>query len=499
MSEAVKVSDAPPKNERLKIFISYSRIDAAAADTLVETLEARGFEVTIDRRALPFGEKWQAELAEFIRLSDTVIWLISEASVRSEWVNWELDEVARRAKRLVPVMIGDTPRDRLPRQLGEIHILPAEGQFHHVRDIDTLLEVLETDRAWLKQASRLQDRAAEWLANGRPSARLLSRAALADAERWNDRRPPKSPAPAQEVLDLLLVSRQSASRWQRRIVGGSLALTIGALALAGFAYQQQHRAQRSEAVTLKITDESQHTESGLLSEAARAISDQPGGGDTSLAILLALEGMPDKLSDDASRIERPWVAETQLQLSRAFGNHRSQRYWTQSGGVEKLTWNYDGKLLASSAGKTATIFDVLTGKVVASVTHENWVHEVKWNSSGRYLATGYSSSRIVDAGTASVTARVPHGDSVGINALEWSPDGQFWATGSVDKTVRITEAATGKELANIAHDGAVNVVAWSPNGKYIASGAARTARIIAPDTGRELSRISHESTVLCAA
>jgi hypothetical protein len=50
----------------------------------VAALNERGFEVKIDTRDLPFGEEWQKELADFIRLSDTVIWLVSEASIRSE-------------------------------------------------------------------------------------------------------------------------------------------------------------------------------------------------------------------------------------------------------------------------------------------------------------------------------------------------------------------------------------------------------------------------------
>jgi hypothetical protein len=163
------------ESRKLKIFISYSRRETAIADALFEALAARGFEVTIDRLDLPFGEKWQLELAEFIRLSDTVVWLVSEASVQSKWVNWELDEVARRNKRLVPVMVGDTPRATLPRQIGEIHILPADGLFDRVRDLDALVQVLNTDRIWLKQASRLQDRAVEWQTKSRAPALLLSR------------------------------------------------------------------------------------------------------------------------------------------------------------------------------------------------------------------------------------------------------------------------------------------------------------------------------------
>jgi hypothetical protein len=57
----------------------------------------------------------------------------------------------------------------------------------------------------LKEASRLGDPAYEWLSRDRARALLLRGAALGDAERWKDRRPAKAPAPAQEVLDLILL------------------------------------------------------------------------------------------------------------------------------------------------------------------------------------------------------------------------------------------------------------------------------------------------------
>jgi len=47
--------------DKLKLFISYSRRDMAAADLLVTALEGQDFDVTIDRRNLPYGEEWQAE------------------------------------------------------------------------------------------------------------------------------------------------------------------------------------------------------------------------------------------------------------------------------------------------------------------------------------------------------------------------------------------------------------------------------------------------------
>lgn len=234
-------------SDRFRVFISYSRRESALADRLVHALEARGFAVTIDRRDLPFGEKWQAELAEYIRLCDTVVWLVSDASIRSKWVNWELDQVKNCNKRLIPLMAGDTPRDQLPRDIGEIHILPAEGVFDIAHHLDALVSVLETDRPWLKEASRLQDRASEWIAKGRSSALLLSRGTMSDAELWRQRRPPKAPAPAAEVLDLLLASRQAATRRQRWWLAGVSAALVVSAGLASYALLKGREAQINSA------------------------------------------------------------------------------------------------------------------------------------------------------------------------------------------------------------------------------------------------------------
>jgi hypothetical protein len=234
--------------DALKIFISYSRRDRSAADLLVAALESRGFAVMIDKRDLPFGEKWQEELAEFIRASDTVIWLVSTQSVASKWCHWELDEVLRRKKRLIPVMIGETPRDELPRQLGEIHILPSEGVFDASRDLDALSTTLEADREWLKEHTRLADRAREWVGRSNSKALLLRGAALKAAEAWKDRRPAKAPAPSEEILDLILMSRRAGTRRQRALIGVSLAIALGAIAAAGLIYLQALETDRQRQV-----------------------------------------------------------------------------------------------------------------------------------------------------------------------------------------------------------------------------------------------------------
>jgi len=229
-----------------RVFISYSRQDAEMADAVVADLEARGFEVTIDRRDLPFGEEWQAELRDFILGSDTVIWLVSPASIGSRWVNWELGEVQRAGKRLMPVVIKHTPPDTLPDTLGKLHLLPAEGIYDPASHLDALVNALETDSAWLKQHSRLADRARDWVAAGKKPDRLLRGSALRAAADWRARQPKTAPQPSSDILELLVASEQSATRRQRMWIGGVVIIAVATSVLAAFAFLQRQEAIQNQ-------------------------------------------------------------------------------------------------------------------------------------------------------------------------------------------------------------------------------------------------------------
>lgn len=244
-------------SNRLKVFISYSRRDLVATEALVGALEADGFDVTIDRRDLPYGEAWQGELADFIRASDTVVWLVSPDSVASRWCNWELGEVQRLNKRMVPVLIREVDPVALPEALGRLHLLPAEGIFDPALHRETLAATLNTDRAWVKDATRLADRARQWLSKDRDRALLLRGTALADAEGWRLRQPGSAPQPNQEILDLLLASRQAATRRGQAWLAGALALLAVSIGGGVWSWAQKLEAdrQRAAAIAQKATAE----------------------------------------------------------------------------------------------------------------------------------------------------------------------------------------------------------------------------------------------------
>ena len=86
---------------KLKVFISYSRKDSAAfADELVLGLEDRGFAPFLDRHDIKPGEPWEARLGALIEQSDTVIFVISPESAKSERCVWEIDNALGFSKRI---------------------------------------------------------------------------------------------------------------------------------------------------------------------------------------------------------------------------------------------------------------------------------------------------------------------------------------------------------------------------------------------------------------
>lgn len=172
-------------DQKLKVFISYSRTDREFADRLVAALEARGLHVLIDRRDLPLLEEWQRELSSFIRQADAVVLIVSPASTASEWCEWEVAQVAALNKRLAPVVArpvsGDVP---IPAAIGKINFLYFTDSNQFENEADKLVKALNTDLAWIKEHTRLGERSGLWLERKRADALLLRGTELQEAERW---------------------------------------------------------------------------------------------------------------------------------------------------------------------------------------------------------------------------------------------------------------------------------------------------------------------------
>ena len=190
----VETVSEPADAGRLKLFISYSRADLAFADELVGGLEIdNSFDVAIDRHSIIEGEDWKKRLGALIADSDTIVFLLSPASAKSDICAWEVDEAVRLTKRIVPVLV--TPLRALPAPsalaaLNYVRFDPLDDgrPRSFTAGVKGLVRALKSDLAWLREHTRLLARASEWNEAGRPANRLLTDTAVADAKAWAARR-----------------------------------------------------------------------------------------------------------------------------------------------------------------------------------------------------------------------------------------------------------------------------------------------------------------------
>lgn len=201
------VTLSPEKRERVKVFISYSRADTAFADELVVGLDYDGgFDVSIDRTAIHEGEAWQDRLASLIGSADTIIFILTPGFVESKICQWELAEAQRLSKRLVPVLVQEIDIGALPPSIARINFVRFDAGYSFMKGLTALRRTLNTDLGWLREHTRLFERASEWDHAGRLANRMLSGEEISRAKEWLARQPSGAPAPTELHRDFIHAS-----------------------------------------------------------------------------------------------------------------------------------------------------------------------------------------------------------------------------------------------------------------------------------------------------
>src|SRR5262247_595974 len=108
---------------KLGVFISYSRDDLKFTDQLDAALGLTGFAITIDRHGISGGEDWKRRLGNLIREADTVAFVLSPSSARSEICAWEVAEAVRLGKRIIPVVCRHFENVSAPPQLADLNYI----------------------------------------------------------------------------------------------------------------------------------------------------------------------------------------------------------------------------------------------------------------------------------------------------------------------------------------------------------------------------------------
>src|SRR6516225_5034935 len=216
---AVQQANRPSSSddkEKLRVFISYSRDDIDFADQLDDALNACGFKCLIDREGISGGEDWKRRLGNLITEADTVVFVLSPSSARSETCDWEVEEAARLNKRILPIVCRPLESVKPPPRLQKLDYSffykePKVSGSGFGSGFAKLVTALNTDFDWLRDHTRYLQRAIEWDRGGRPANRLLSGDDIAEAKAWVARRPKGAPEPTPLHLDFIRASEEEAA------------------------------------------------------------------------------------------------------------------------------------------------------------------------------------------------------------------------------------------------------------------------------------------------
>jgi TPR repeat protein len=205
-----------PDKGKLRVFISYSRDDQDFTDQLDAALDTYGYDCVIDRHGIAGGEDWRRRLGGLISEADTVVFVVSPTSARSETCAWEVEQATRLGKRILPIICRPLENARPSALLEGLNYIffyaepKAQGSGFGT-GLQSLVAALNTDFDWLREHTRYLERALEWNAGGRLANRLLSGNDVAEAMAWVTRQPKSAPEPTPLQLDFIRASENEAN------------------------------------------------------------------------------------------------------------------------------------------------------------------------------------------------------------------------------------------------------------------------------------------------
>ena len=491
--------DRSKEASRLGVFISYSRNDISFADQLDGALGLLGFATVLDRREIGGGEDWKGRLGALMRDTDTVVFVMSPSSAISEICAWEVEEAVRLGKRIIPVICRNLDGALPPQRIASLNYIffyadPASPSSGFGTGLIQLVAALESDRVWLREHTRLLQRAVEWDAVGRPSVRLLSGSDVDLAKSWVSQRPRNAPPPTALHLEYVQASeehertqveavRQNVEERERLVREREVANAQLAQAVQREGDEQRKRFRaRKVAIALSALaallvgtifavyisldsarlreriarDEAQRRVDSLASDSrhfAERANQLIESGDAVTGINLVLEDLEPDPNDPRSR---PRVAESHMAL------------------FNGLNENLERNILPAEA------------PVVSVAFGRNDVH----------LVAAGSVVEIYEAGSSVPKQRLPHGSEV-TSAL-FSRDGTLVLTAAMDHKVRIFNLALD-EVRSFDHDERIVSVAFDPTNRLIATASGETAIVWSTASGHRLSERKHDAEVVGVA
>lgn len=122
------------------VFISYSRKDLSIVEELTKALQQKGLRVWRDLEMISPGASWMQEIEKGLKGASALIYVRSQHSAHSEFLNSEVQLFLNQGKPIIPIIIDDAAVESMPPPLRSFQWLDLRHGFYRV--VDRIVEAL---------------------------------------------------------------------------------------------------------------------------------------------------------------------------------------------------------------------------------------------------------------------------------------------------------------------------------------------------------------------
>jgi len=174
-------------NLMTQVFISYSEHDRETMEKIRNSLRRESLTVWTNTTDIQTGEDFQSAIDRGIEQTDNLVYLVSPDSVQSEYVRKEIDYAVSLHKRIIPVLVLETPPESIPKALQGVQYIDLtdnveEGDY--VLDESKLLKIIHQDEAYYNEHKVFLTQALKWERQHKNPSILLRGYNLRSAEAW---------------------------------------------------------------------------------------------------------------------------------------------------------------------------------------------------------------------------------------------------------------------------------------------------------------------------
>ncbi|MEG5018804.1 MULTISPECIES: TIR domain-containing protein [unclassified Microcoleus] len=174
-------------NLMTQVFISYSEQDRETMEKIRNSLRRESLTVWTNTTDIQTGEDFQRAIDRGIEQTDNLIYLVSPDSVESEFVRKELDYAVSLHKRLIPILVRETPPESIPKALQGVQYIDLTDNVKeddYLLDESQLLKIIHQDEVYYNEHKVFLTQALKWERQHRNPSILLRGYNLRSAEAW---------------------------------------------------------------------------------------------------------------------------------------------------------------------------------------------------------------------------------------------------------------------------------------------------------------------------